>query len=142
MFCYCFFFLMIRRPPRSTRTDTLFPYTTLFRSVGEEHAGGLEQAMELRVGSRIEHLEAEDLDAAGGGASAAADEHEGKHEGQHEAAPGSVVGGGEAAAGHDGDDVEGAVAQGIERPHEPAIEKPQRHHPDGDRTSTRLNSSH
>src|SRR3546814_1372358 len=29
---YCFFFLMIRRPPRSTRTDTLFPYTTLFRS--------------------------------------------------------------------------------------------------------------
>src|SRR3546814_8332983 len=25
---------MIRRPPRSTRTDTLFPYTTLFRSVG------------------------------------------------------------------------------------------------------------
>src|SRR3546814_20238665 len=29
----CLFFLMIRRPPRSTRTDTLFPYTTLFRSV-------------------------------------------------------------------------------------------------------------
>src|SRR3546814_9297006 len=31
-----FFFLMIRRPPRSTRTDTLFPYTTLFRSVGAD----------------------------------------------------------------------------------------------------------
>src|SRR3546814_11725988 len=31
-----FVFLMIRRPPRSTRTDTLFPYTTLFRS---ERAG-------------------------------------------------------------------------------------------------------
>src|SRR3546814_13843843 len=30
--CSCLFFLMIRRPPRSTRTDTLFPYTTLFRS--------------------------------------------------------------------------------------------------------------
>src|SRR3546814_20363377 len=29
------FFLMIRRPPRSTLTDTLFPYTTLFRSRGE-----------------------------------------------------------------------------------------------------------
>src|SRR3546814_6662311 len=29
---YVVFFLMIRRPPRSTRTDTLFPYTTLFRS--------------------------------------------------------------------------------------------------------------
>src|SRR3546814_12075152 len=36
MFASCLlvyiFFLMIRRPPRSTRTDTLFPYTTLFRS--------------------------------------------------------------------------------------------------------------
>src|SRR3546814_14948698 len=31
-FLFSFFFLMIRRPPRSTRTDTLFPYTTLFRS--------------------------------------------------------------------------------------------------------------
>src|SRR3546814_6326806 len=40
----CFFFLRIRRPPRSTRTDTLFPYTTLFRSAGEhdgDRAGGL-----------------------------------------------------------------------------------------------------
>src|SRR3546814_14328708 len=37
---------MIRRPPRSTRTDTLFPYTTLFRSVDlllVEYAGSLEQ---------------------------------------------------------------------------------------------------
>src|SRR3546814_13117537 len=34
VFCL-FFFLMIRRPPRSTRTYTLFPYTTLFRSGGE-----------------------------------------------------------------------------------------------------------
>src|SRR3546814_12879816 len=33
LLCFLFFFLMIRRPPRSTRTDTLFPYTTLFRSV-------------------------------------------------------------------------------------------------------------
>src|SRR3546814_3940435 len=33
MICFVyFFFLMSRRPPRSTRTDTLFPYTTLFRS--------------------------------------------------------------------------------------------------------------
>src|SRR3546814_14098307 len=44
------FLLMIRRPPRSTRTDTLFPYTTLFRSqhvvakqVGVDHA--LRQAV-------------------------------------------------------------------------------------------------
>src|SRR3546814_7728103 len=32
---------MIRRPPRSTRTDTLFPYTTLFRSGGDEE--GIER---------------------------------------------------------------------------------------------------
>src|SRR3546814_19889025 len=32
LFVVVFFVLMIRRPPRSTRTDTLFPYTTLFRS--------------------------------------------------------------------------------------------------------------
>src|SRR3546814_14315011 len=30
------FFLTIRRPPRSTRTDTLFPYTTLFRSMASK----------------------------------------------------------------------------------------------------------
>src|SRR3546814_20612446 len=40
---------MIRRPPRSTRTDTLFPYTTLFRSLPQETAGlentsGIERA--------------------------------------------------------------------------------------------------
>src|SRR3546814_16183357 len=29
---------MLRRPPRATRTDTLFPYTTLFRSIGSDHA--------------------------------------------------------------------------------------------------------
>src|SRR3546814_2985346 len=32
MICVCVFFVMLRRPPKSTRTDTLFPYTTLFRS--------------------------------------------------------------------------------------------------------------
>src|SRR3546814_10325235 len=40
---------MIRRPPRSTRTDTLFPYTTLFRSDGPERDFG---AFDLR-GERI-----------------------------------------------------------------------------------------
>src|SRR3546814_7636801 len=34
---FSFFFLMIRRPPRSTRTDTRFPYTTLFRSPAKVH---------------------------------------------------------------------------------------------------------
>src|SRR3546814_11783473 len=38
--CDLFFFLMIRRPPRSTRTDTLFPYTTLFRSLAAETSNG------------------------------------------------------------------------------------------------------
>src|SRR3546814_484325 len=38
--CLLFFFLMIRRPPRSTRTDTLFPYTTLFRSPAQRQGGG------------------------------------------------------------------------------------------------------
>src|SRR3546814_17400252 len=35
LFLSFLFFLRLRRPPRSTRTDTLFPYTTLFRSVAE-----------------------------------------------------------------------------------------------------------
>src|SRR3546814_13117556 len=38
---------MIRLPPRSTRTDTLFPYTTLFRSSGGAIAGGLRELVEL-----------------------------------------------------------------------------------------------
>src|SRR3546814_9772070 len=38
----CFFFLMIRLPPRSTRTDTLLPYTTLFRSDHPAVAGAGE----------------------------------------------------------------------------------------------------
>src|SRR3546814_13987839 len=45
-----FFFLMILRPPRSTRTDTLFPYTTLFRSAEAAgirlHAGLLQSPFE------------------------------------------------------------------------------------------------
>src|SRR3546814_12332086 len=35
MLTFIFVFLMIRRPPRSTRTNTLFPYTTLFRSLND-----------------------------------------------------------------------------------------------------------
>src|SRR6056297_2426880 len=40
---------MIRRPPRSTRTDTLFPYTTLFRSGGFE--GGLDILRAIALGA-------------------------------------------------------------------------------------------
>src|SRR3546814_7777380 len=38
----CVFFVMLRRPPRSTRTDTLFPYTTLSRSDGGAAGDDLE----------------------------------------------------------------------------------------------------
>src|SRR3546814_3380125 len=55
MFVSLFCFLMMPRPPRSTRTDTLFPYTTLFRSLvviddreGEAVAVDLE-----RCGARV-----------------------------------------------------------------------------------------
>src|SRR3546814_11121621 len=41
------FFLMIRRPPRSTRTDTLFPYTTLFRSAGHGAGRGWRRGGDL-----------------------------------------------------------------------------------------------
>src|SRR3546814_10496996 len=47
--CISIFFLMIRRPPRSTRTDTLFPYTTLFRSKSALNHGIREAQGELIV---------------------------------------------------------------------------------------------
>src|SRR3546814_12001418 len=72
---WCFFFLMIRRPPRSTRTDTLFPYTTLFRSAGVAAAragavaggGGVDggDARADRAGG-VHGVEAVDRGAAGG----------------------------------------------------------------------------
>src|SRR3546814_1410763 len=47
---------MIRRPPRSTRTDTLFPYTTLFRSEGrgEEHRARVRSYRKTRYRGLIE----------------------------------------------------------------------------------------
>src|SRR3546814_8553602 len=44
-----FFFLMIRRPPRATRTDTPFPYTTLFRS---KTGAGEDVADKVKIGRR------------------------------------------------------------------------------------------
>src|SRR3546814_15699632 len=47
----CFFFLIIRRPPRSTRTDTLFPYTTLVRSSIDDPARvSQRKLLELAIG--------------------------------------------------------------------------------------------
>src|SRR3546814_12470805 len=51
---------MIRRPPRSTRTDTLFPYTTLFRSAVDEKGRGSADARSLHVGA----VTVEDADGA------------------------------------------------------------------------------
>src|SRR3546814_11387254 len=45
---------MIRRPPRSTRTDTLFPYTTLFRS--RHYQGALFAEEGARVGQKVAEL--------------------------------------------------------------------------------------
>src|SRR3546814_14818737 len=50
-----FFFLMIRRPPRSTRTDTLFPYTTLFRSLPERSPRTAETRAATPARSRSAH---------------------------------------------------------------------------------------
>src|SRR3546814_14818363 len=86
-----FFFLMRRRPPRSTRTDTLFPYTTLFRSevalvagrvvvvTGDVHVARLALVDHLRRGQRRAPLPAlDDAWIAGGGHRAFAEvaEHE------------------------------------------------------------------
>src|SRR3546814_2049512 len=55
MLAVLLFFLMVRRPPRSTRTDTLFPYTTLFRSLG----------VRARLERRPDRLRAQFHDRAG-----------------------------------------------------------------------------
>src|SRR3546814_14586987 len=56
---FLFFFLRVRRPPRSTRTDPLFPYTTLFRSSGFDVKGLLwalsarEQQYSVEFGDQV-----------------------------------------------------------------------------------------
>src|SRR3546814_16088573 len=47
---------MMRRPPRSTRTDTLFPYTTLFRSIETATEGDPRTRCLGRVLMRVDHL--------------------------------------------------------------------------------------
>src|SRR3546814_19860886 len=48
------FFLMIRRPPRSTRTDTLFPYTTLFRSSFKDGKFEVWSCLQSPYGARVD----------------------------------------------------------------------------------------
>src|SRR3546814_1932147 len=59
---------MIRRPPRSTRTDTLFPYTTLFRSGHPERAlgKGLAELHGLGDLRRVGHQQAAGVQGSGG----------------------------------------------------------------------------
>src|SRR3546814_4133849 len=56
--CWAIFLLMIRRPPTSTRTDTLFPYTTLFRSRRLGPIGGADLAQQI-VDMTLERVRAE-----------------------------------------------------------------------------------
>src|SRR3546814_14029941 len=85
---------MIRRPPRSTRTDTLFPYTTLFRSYAHQHAFlprgaagkllgvgriDLDHAVQqLRVQVRRDEARADALDRVRAGLAAADDMAQGR----------------------------------------------------------------
>src|SRR3546814_4223208 len=66
---------MIRRPPRATRTDTLFPYTTLFRSLAVLHLGGALAALAGALGQRL-HEDGE-AQAAGPRVGVAFDHREG-----------------------------------------------------------------
>src|SRR3546814_1692890 len=52
---FCFFFLMRRRPPRSTRTDTPVPYTTLFRSRARPGETALVDTVGLECLFRFRH---------------------------------------------------------------------------------------
>src|SRR3546814_21064212 len=62
----CIFFLMLRRPPRSTRTDTLFPYTTLCRSGAFVDLADADIAIDLGNAEFFEiAVAAERLDRAG-----------------------------------------------------------------------------
>src|SRR3546814_6531235 len=66
---------MIRRPPRSTRTDTLFPYTTLFRS---HHARLIDADGEQPLDGAVvvvEHMRRRVRDQSGEGAETRSEEH-------------------------------------------------------------------
>src|SRR3546814_12107374 len=78
-----FFFLMIRRPPRPTRTDTLFPSTTLFRSAGGG-AGQLVPEVDARRALVVRQLRTAVLDERGLVGRGPRGQH---HEGRHRLAP-------------------------------------------------------
>src|SRR3546814_14253160 len=55
---FCCFFVMIRRPPRSTRTDTLFPYTALFRSMGRAIAQVIAATPDTEIAGGVDRPDA------------------------------------------------------------------------------------
>src|SRR3546814_6372505 len=61
-----FFFLMRRRPPRSTRTDTLFPYTTLFRSGRAVDGAPSPPRLRRRGAAHLDHADQHRLRLLGG----------------------------------------------------------------------------
>src|SRR3546814_3320484 len=73
---------MIRRPPRSTRTDTLFPYTTLFRSIEQEDTRRRVERTQPEAGTRPDIFGAQRRKMAGFGELAQAGEGWGGHVGQ------------------------------------------------------------
>src|SRR3546814_3838305 len=106
---------MIRRPPRSTRTDTLFPYTTLFRSILLDAGHATDHGMRADLAELVHRCQAA---------------NEGKVADLDMAGERGVV-------GHDHVVAEQAVMRHMGAGHEQAtIADP------GDRKSTRLNSSH
>src|SRR3546814_19019039 len=66
LFQFLFFVLMIRRPPRSTRTDTLFPYTTLFRSFAHHRVEQLPAFVGRELEQRLVDRAEGDVGARGG----------------------------------------------------------------------------
>src|SRR3546814_5340954 len=121
---------MIRRPPRSTRTDTLFPYTTLFRS--EELAEGVAAARELvEIAADV----VGDPQVVGVVRRAVA-----------EAAPvvalGEVVGGAVLDLGGRHAEVQARIVGEVEAAAHLGLVDFRLHVAVGDRKSTRLNSSH
>src|SRR3546814_1128318 len=124
---------MIRPPPRSTRTDTLFPYTTLFRSrlaQGGEWLRGIggRHALEAERGRGIEEAIRERADMAGA-----------RDAGEHDAQAGAI-------GDHGGQwpELNGGI---VERPPHTRSRRPAKPCAaltpvDIERKSTRLNSSH
>src|SRR3546814_12378372 len=126
---FVFFFSIIRRPPRSTRTDTLFPFSTLFRSRSGLLPSGWSRHVSRRSPERLARVE--------GVAHRLADENQ---QAQHDRQDGK---GGDAEPGCL--DVGLALAEQFaergragRQAEAEKVERGQR----GDRKSTRLNSSH